>query len=472
MHIAHSQVAASRKADPKSAKGKAHLPASSMSYKQTFESVCPTDPFWHECPCVESGDAAKMIPKNGPQLILVPAGLIDDWIKEFEICFGDGNNVLDMHLVVAHRATKGPLNIDRSTFKSNLRTKGYGRDSSGTTYEGQENLVCLSTVPSFLNKLQDSTALQFKDSWKSAPKKRRDDLSVAHSIFCPAWLIQDEFHMNKGIDAGACTMIKGFNRMFPDARPWKIFMSGTPVEISPADLAGPVSTMESEEWKDKDHPYHSCRHLYLKDLAKTFASYVKTGIAPTDTKIESICKKFSSILPKLMLRRSENAKWFGHEVLDLPPLRQLEKSVPFPQEYQQVMRQQHAIFQARMTADLDAAIEAWKQAGSNGSQPTASSEKAYLNNSRRMRMIAGIPYLAKYFTENPNIRLTNEEVLRNDWLGQKSPLYQQIPLIYKHAPKLHFLQKIMNEKLGTDEKLVVVTNWTATADLITSVSAS
>ena len=326
-------------------------------------------------------------------------------------------------------------------------------------------------VKSFQNRLQDPSALQFTDDWKSNAKKRSNDLHVRLSVFCPAWLIQDEFHLNKGIDAGACLMIQNFNRNFPTARPWTVFMSGTPVEISPADLAGPVSTMETEEWQKKNNIYHECRHSYLTNLAKTFGSFVKMGVATTHAKIEEVCREFSQILPKLMLRRSEDASWFGHEILDLPPRRQYEKTVPFPLEYQELMRQQHAIFQAQLKVDVDAAVEAWEQAGSKGIKPTMSSAKAYLNNARRMPMIAGIPYFAKYFTENPNVKLNNQDVLKNGWLGRNSPFYSHIPLIYKYASKLQFLQRLMTERLKPDKKLVVATNWTATADIITSVSS-
>ena len=40
-----------------------------------------------------------------------------------------------MHLVIAHRAIKESLNINRLIFKSNLRMKNYKRDSLNTTYE-------------------------------------------------------------------------------------------------------------------------------------------------------------------------------------------------------------------------------------------------------------------------------------------------------------------------------------------------
>ena len=109
-----------------------------------------------------------------------------------------------------------------------------------------------------------------------------------------------------------------------------------------------------------------------------------------------------------------------------------------------------------MKADLAAAVQAWKQAGCNGIKSTASSEKVSLDNSRRMRMIAGISYLAKYFTENPHIEFTNQQLLKHDWFSQKSPLYPHISEIYQYAPKLHFLQRILTETLRADEKLIVV----------------
>jgi len=43
--------------------------------------------------------------------------------------------------------------------------------------------------------------------------------------------------MDKGIDGGAYTMIRGFNREF-SAAPRDNSMSGHPVEFSPAELTG------------------------------------------------------------------------------------------------------------------------------------------------------------------------------------------------------------------------------------------
>lgn len=55
-------------------------------------------------------------------------------------------------------------------------------------------------------------------------------------------------------------------------------MSGHPVEFSPAELTGPISTMECLDWDDPKHQYTECRVAELNELAEAFKNCVKQWI--------------------------------------------------------------------------------------------------------------------------------------------------------------------------------------------------
>ena len=60
-----------------------HLPKSTKEAPQSKDAVCPTaDEFFYQCPCAESGIAARFLVQEGTNLILVPSSLMSNWADE------------------------------------------------------------------------------------------------------------------------------------------------------------------------------------------------------------------------------------------------------------------------------------------------------------------------------------------------------------------------------------------------------
>ena len=60
-----------------------HLPKSTKEAPQSKDAVCPTaDEFFYQCPCAESGIAARFLVQEGTNLILVPSSLMPNWADE------------------------------------------------------------------------------------------------------------------------------------------------------------------------------------------------------------------------------------------------------------------------------------------------------------------------------------------------------------------------------------------------------
>ena len=60
-----------------------HLPESTKEAPQSKDAVCPTaDEFFYQCPCAESGIAARFLVQEGTNLIVVPSSLMSNWAEE------------------------------------------------------------------------------------------------------------------------------------------------------------------------------------------------------------------------------------------------------------------------------------------------------------------------------------------------------------------------------------------------------
>ena len=61
---------------------------------------------------------------------------------------------------------------------------------------------------------------------------------------------------------------------YRDQRPYKWYLSGTPIDTSPADFAGSISTMEKTSWSEPESPFHFCRVSVQQRWGKLFTNYL------------------------------------------------------------------------------------------------------------------------------------------------------------------------------------------------------
>ena len=101
LYRAHRIVRKCRKAAPGSADAARHLAASTEEAPQPPDAKCPSDPFWHSCPCVERLDAHAMTPKLGTILLLVPPGNHGNWLKEWEKS-ADADELTELKVELVH----------------------------------------------------------------------------------------------------------------------------------------------------------------------------------------------------------------------------------------------------------------------------------------------------------------------------------------------------------------------------------
>lgn len=109
--------------------------------------------------------------------------------------------------------------------------------------------------------------------------------------------------------------------------PVKWVLSGTPWEKSPSDLAGPLSTVERPSWSNVRSPFALCTATSIQSLAlrhKTLLLDVSRGkISGSHQDCKNLSTAMAQMLPRFILRRTDETKLFGRRVNKLPPLEML-----------------------------------------------------------------------------------------------------------------------------------------------------
>ncbi|CAO1599629.1 hypothetical protein XANCAGTX0491_003345 [Xanthoria calcicola] len=102
---------------------------------------------------------------------------------------------------------------------------------------------------------------------------RQTHLKSRHvPALCPAWIIADEFQYAEGLNTGVWAIIYRIHLLHSSTPPYFIGISGTPIENSPNDVAGPLTALKDRtlEGYDKNDyeadPHGTCLGTCLGDL--------------------------------------------------------------------------------------------------------------------------------------------------------------------------------------------------------------
>ena len=93
------------------------------------------------------------------------------------------------------------------------------------------------------DKQERKTVLTSAHTWLSRVKGRllceesidRWNLKTYNLIFCLGWIIRDEFTTDKLTTKRTCQIMMDLNERYPNFKPFKVFMSGTPLNSTPTD---------------------------------------------------------------------------------------------------------------------------------------------------------------------------------------------------------------------------------------------
>ena len=93
-----------------------------------------------------------------------------------------------------------------------------------------------------------------------------------------------------------------------------------------------------------------------------------------------------------------------------------------------------------------------------GPQPVKVSDREYEGRSRKLRMVATLPWMARYWRKNPTHKFTHKEIKDDGWIGERNPVMKDLDAIFAQSPKIQWLIHKVILSLKDDEKLLIVTD--------------
>ena len=93
---------------------------------------------------------------------------------------------------------------------------------------------------------------------------------------CLSRIVFDEVHYYKSPTTNVMSFIRSMNRMFTNPGPsgtpgyenqcpYKWYLSGTPIDTSPDNFTGSVSTLERDSWSEPESPFYYCQVSFLEE---------------------------------------------------------------------------------------------------------------------------------------------------------------------------------------------------------------
>ena len=300
-----------------------HLKKGTRQEPQPSDAKCPSgNEYGIECACVDAGPAARMRPRTGANLIVVPAGLVANWLSEINKHLDLGNKTCDWQ--VRHAYADNKINKLATRLTANdrhLLEPIFNEDRmSYIPAVHQSRLICVTTRGCYTGHIVNvmrHSVLPPKASKKARQKPR---VWVNWKI---AWgrVAADECHTEVSPGAGTIHL---FRSLGPNVRKW--FLSGTPFERSPAQMGSWVSSLYHETWiKPEPSPawpemaehrsnLKFCTPTALKQLGKTHERIVD-GTEKNATTISQHISRLTKVLRTLWIKRDATRSKFFDDAL-------------------------------------------------------------------------------------------------------------------------------------------------------------
>lgn len=298
-------------------------------------STCPSNSnmlmkFGFDCICVPGSPSHFMGSAFGVTVALVPQGLINVWLEEWNLCFPRGQNPFHMEVIRAHKYDLSPQELqlviaDRDEKKM---------DNSGTPtvpeiYPTVNNSRCfiLTTSHSFESKLKKR--LTFQDENRILPppvtsrnpktgqaRQRQPKQVVTKSQpftrIVIGTVLRDECHLERNEGSKTITTltaIQGLAGLIKVDPPHLVCLSGTPITTGPADLSHYIKAMVRPKWA-KHKVLRHWIHSEAVELGKTWEALCKNGrVTANDS--QTYVDHFRPLVEELMVRFTAESNFLG-----------------------------------------------------------------------------------------------------------------------------------------------------------------
>ena len=247
-----------------------HLEAGTPDKPQPHGASCPSgNPWGILCPCIDDGISNNLKPSFGPNLVLSPLGLLPNWLDEINKHLDMSDERIDWKIRYAHgdikNGSKAPkLSQDDWELVKTIR-KGNSRliPQDGS----RSGVIICSTSRSMYTHMTNVMATKTEGKIRKGGKRGPDHYEPWDIGF--GRIIVDEVHTESNAISGTIKRVDDLDKLTKGNPPRKLFLTGTPFETTPANMAGWVSKLEAHWWtkyKDEYRVTYPRRHAACRNL--------------------------------------------------------------------------------------------------------------------------------------------------------------------------------------------------------------
>jgi len=243
----------------------------------------------------------------------------------------------------------------------------------------------------------------------------------------------DEAHTEVSMTAKTIHMFRNFGT---GVRKW--FLTGTPFESSPAQMAAWIGTIEapywskpilSTSWPEKyshQKKLKECTSTMLREMGKTHKRIVD-GKEPDLLVREKYLRTLTTVLGTLWLKRSATqSTFFNHTLTDVQPNTHQNIDCPLPSRFFDLVNAPVATISDQMKEELEEKLRNWDHNNRLGDMPTLNLNN-WLQRVRRLRVLSTFPMLGE-LKDTKDLTLAGTEDRKKGWIrNEPGHLYNLQP---------------------------------------------
>lgn len=396
---------------------------------------------------------------------------------------------LDMQLLITGNIDNVPQSelADLATNISQLRANKQRRGND-LAIPGQERFMVLATAqtydpwiaklryggPGTLVETAQNNGKSDRLVWRPGGYKYQIQFGIACA---------DECHEDHHVEQGRARILA---RLPGNPACWGY--SGTPFDHSPRCLEGILYTIEQQakrfdpldtvtRWSKVIY-YNQFTHEKFDEVCSAFATLVKAKKLNQE-RLDILLEALIPYLTSFMIRRTQDTRWFGHELVELKPSIHRDIILTHNGAWDSQIKALGPSLQAEGEMRLRALQKDWEKLprDQRRNYPTSLGFRNMAYSQNRLRILATCPSFVQ-FTTGPNaLSLKNDETRKWYGKGEKlSPYRKNIREIFQNSPKLIWLRQFLidldgsTDVNGEEQKVIILTNFYCVALTVKIVS--
>lgn len=432
------------------------------------------------CPCDPCSAARNWYPLDGHFQIIAPPSMLGTWYKEAEKHIKRTGYLAGLTVVMAHADVRKEYKLpDVHQVASELRaetryTSNKQLDHRGIEvqvdpwrdirYYPQKNssrFIVITSFQSWLGNVKRPLKSTYNYSTGSEGKWGHRN-TADHYPVAPGMVIIDEAHLCQDRQAGHYKILEQIDNECA-SKPRRLFLTGTPLSKSPADLGAMLYLLSCPEWNQTDHPLHYLCPSKIDEATKVFNNITTAN----DSKLAIIAENIWTALFNVLISRNSYSDWFGVHIK--PPIVRYDFAFdcPFPSAY----ITDFASFETQIRVNLQ------KNKSVEGMVSTSQVRSV----TRLYRIASSLPFVTRLWSQRsvkePDVLLSEDIVAclappsQQDLLSDEQfTLVKYLDTIFSTSPKLEKIGHLLEQWTPAEGKMLVVSEFLVVSLMVHLVS--